>query len=189
MRKALTLVAAAAICLTALANEPTTTPESERIAVVEAGDTLRLSVPVSRVIMTIPRSGLTLVPSLAGGATSNPRYFHLEDPARGLAISGWFEPARLYSGLKKLWKRETEAWRKQGLPKPSNESFVKVGKWEAVLYDIELTGISNTHARAQWVELGTWIDVHISVTTVDPIDVARASVMDVLKSIQVASAP
>lgn len=189
MRKAMTIAATVAVCVTAVAAAPPEVADNEQLAVVEAGDTFRLSVPVSRLVMNIPRSGFTVVQDSRTGARANPRYFHLEDKARGMIISGWFEPAHLYRGVEPLWKGETEAWKKKGLPKPRNESFVKVEKWDAVLYDMKVPGGSNTHIRAEWVELGTWIDVHISVTTAEPIDVARAMAMDVLRGIQVAAAP
>jgi len=122
------------------------------------------------------------------GARANPRYFHFEDSARGIVISGWFEPDHLYRGIKQLWKSETDAWRKQQLPNPSNESFTKLAKWDAVLYDTKVPGGSNTHIRAEWVDSGTWIDVHISVTTTEAIAAARATAMDVFKGIRVVRA-
>ena len=47
---------------------------------------------------------------------------------------------------------------------------------------------SNKHIRSEWVDLETWIDVHISVTTAEPIDAARAKAMGVLKSIRITEA-
>ena len=66
---------------------------------------------------------------------------------------------------------------------------MKVDKWDAILYDMKVTAGSNTHIRSEWVELGTWIDVHISVTTAEPIGAARATAMSVLKYIRIIEVP
>ena len=162
-------------------------PVEGQIAITQADDSFRLSVPVSRLVMTIPRGDLKLVHEVGSGGSASPRYFHLED-ARGVIISGWFEPAQSYDGITKFWKGETDAWKKNHLPKPKEESIVKVDKWDAVLYDMKVPGGSNTHIRAEWVEAGTWIDVHISVTSAEPIDAARARAMSLLKSIRITEA-
>jgi hypothetical protein len=158
------------------------------LRVTEAGDSYRLSVPVSHLVMTIPRGSFRERED-ATGINESPRYFFFEDETRHAIISGWFEHVSSYSGLEDLWKQETDAWRKTGAPQPENASFAKIDGWNAVFYDVNVPGGSNTHIRAQWVALDTWIDVHISVTTTEPIDAARATALDVLKSIQVAEAP
>jgi len=90
--------------------------------------------------------------------------------------------------IKKFWKGETDSWKKNHLPDPKDTSIVKIDKWDAVLYDMKIPDGSNTHIRSEWVDLGTWIDVHISVTTAEPIDAARAKAMGVLKSIRITEA-
>ena len=137
------------------------TPVDQRLAIQETDDSFRLSVPVSRLVMIIPRGDLKVVHDSGSGPTAGPRYFHFEDAPHGIIISGWFEPADSYGGIKKFWKGETDSWKKNG---------------------------SNTHIRSEWVDLGTWIDVHISVTTAEPIDTARAKAMSVLKSIRITEA-
>ncbi len=74
------------------------------------------------------------------------------------------------------------------LPNPKDTSIVKIDKWDAILYDMKVPEGSNTHIRSEWVELGTWIDVHISVTTAESIDAARARAMSVLRSIRITEA-
>ena len=160
-------------------------PAEQRLMVVESGDVFKLSVPVSRLSMTIPRNNLTVVHDSGSGGTASPRYFHLEDTTRGIIISGWFESANQYRGFTQFWKGETESWKKAGGPKPRNESLQKSEKWEMALYDVKVPGGSNTHIRAEWVDLGTWVDVHISVTSTEAIDAARATAMNVLKGIRV----
>jgi hypothetical protein len=156
------------------------TPVDQQLAIKETDDSFRLSVPVSRLVMTIPRGDLKVVHESGSGGTAGPRYFHLEDASHGIIIiSGWFEPADSYGGIKKFWKGETDSWKKNHLPDPKDTSIVKIDKWDAG---------SNTHIRAEWVDLGTWIDVHISVTTPEPIGVARAKAMSVLKNIRITEA-
>ncbi len=164
------------------------TPVDQKLAIQETDDSFRLSVPVSRLVMTIPRGDLKVVHDSGSGPTAGPRYFHFEDAPHGIIISGWFESAQSYGGIQKFWKGETDAWKKNHLPNPKDTSIVKIDKWDAILYDIKLPEGSNTHIRSEWVDLGTWIDVHISVTTAEPIDAARAKAMGVLKSIRITEA-
>jgi len=164
------------------------TPVDQQLAIQETDDSFRLSVPVSRLVMTIPRGDLKVVHDSGSGPTAGPRYFHLEDASHGIIISGWFEPADSYGGIKKFWKGETDSWKKNHLPDPNDTSIVKIDKWDAVLYDMKIPDGSNTHIRSEWVDLGTWIDVHISVTTAELIDAARAKAMSVLKSIRITEA-
>ena len=163
-------------------------PEDQQLAIMETDNSFRLSVPVSRLIMTLPRGNLTVVHESGSGAAASSRYFHFED-AHGIIISGWFESAQSYGSIKQFWKGETDAWKKNHLPNPRDTSIVKIDNWDAILYDIKVPGGSNTHIRGEWVELGTWIDVHISVTTAEPIGAARARAMSVLRSIRITEAP
>jgi hypothetical protein len=164
---------------------PALAPSEQTLTVTESGDRYRLSVPVSRLEMTIPKGAFSIADVPGRGAAASPRYFQLEDKARGVIVSGWFEPAAGFKGIDAFWKGETEALRRGGFP-PTNTKLANVGKWEAVFYDTEIPKGTNTHIRAEWVEQGIWIDVHISVTTREPIDVARATALRVLSSIRVA---
>ena len=64
-------------------------------------------------------------------------------------------------------------------------SFAKISDWEAVLYDMALPFGSNSHIRAQWVQAGTWIDLHLSITSDLTIAENRTKLKRVLKSISV----
>lgn len=182
--------AIAATTLFVLGNTPVhgATPTEQRLVVAETADSYELSVPVSRLVMTLPRGQFSVVTLPGTDANADPRYFHFQDATRGIVISGWFEPSTLYEGMEPLWKSETDAWKKHGLPKPRDVSFSKLDKWDVVVYDNKLPGGNNTHIRSEWSELGTWIDVHISVTTTEPIDVARATAMEVLRSLRISEA-
>src|SRR5438445_12670324 len=116
-------------------------PADQQLAIVEANDSFRLSVPVSRLVMTLPRGDFTVVNESGSGAAASSRYFHFED-AHGIIISGWFESGQSYGGIKQFWKGETDAWKKNHLPSPKDTS--------AVLYDIKVPGGSNTHIRGEW---------------------------------------
>lgn len=142
--------------------------KTETIQVNEIGSDYVLSVPVSRLIMTLPKGGLSQKKSAVGGSTDNPRYFYFEDRALHLIISGWFEPEQRFAGIKKSWADETNAWRQKGLPEPRDVSFVKLGNWDGIVYDIQIPNGTNSHIRAHWLQAGTWIDIHLSITSNRP---------------------
>lgn len=139
---------------------------SQSIEIIAANDGYTLSVPVSRLTMTLPKGNWSRKQKAMGGGTSNPRYFYFEDGKEAsLILSGWFEPDRLFEGVPAHWQKDTKAWKERGLPQPVNVSFEKVGGWDTVLYDHNYGKIVNSHLRAHWVQSGTWIDVHLSTTT------------------------
>ncbi len=185
-RELIMALVASSVVITQMAGAAT--PVDQQLAITQSDDSFRLSVPVSRLVMTIPRGDFTVVHESGSGGAASSRYFHFEDAPHGIIMSGWFESAQSYGGIKQFWKGETDAWKKNHLPSPKDTSIVKIDKWDAVLYDIKVPEGSNTHIRSEWVELGTWIDVHISVTTTEPIDAARARAMNVLKSIRITEA-
>lgn len=151
----------ASACSTTGGAQPTA-----RIEIKEVNDSYRLSVPVSQLTMTMPKRNWSPKDKSIGGGTSNPRYFYFEDKKEaGLILSGWFEPARLFIGVSKLWDKDTQSWRKEGRPQPINVSFEKLAGWEAVMYDHTLGSLVSSHLRAHWVQSGTWIDIHLSTTT------------------------
>ena len=139
---------------------------AESIEIKEANDSYRLSVPVSQLAMTLPKGNWSLKDKSIGGETSNPRYFYFVDKKEAsLILSGWFEPDRLFTGVPKLWEKDTQSWKKGGLPQPINVSFEKLGGWDTVMYDHNLDNLVSSHLRAHWVQSGTWIDLHLSTTT------------------------
>jgi hypothetical protein len=161
----------------------------ETLTVLKTGGSYALSVPVSHLVMTIPCGDLATVDEPRSGASASPRYFHLADSKRGIVISGWFESARSYKGFDSFWKGETSAWVTNRLPAPKNTLILKVDNWEAAFYDLDVPGSNNTNIRSEWVQLGTWIDLHISVTTAEPLDTARATALTLLKSIRMTEVP
>jgi hypothetical protein len=91
-------------------------PPTDRIQIDETDDSYRLSVPISQLAMTLPKGNWSLKDRSKGGGTSNPRYFYFEDKEASLMLSGWFEPERLFIGVRKLWEQNTRNMKKSGLP-------------------------------------------------------------------------
>lgn len=137
----------------------------ERIQISEADGRYRFSVPASQLVMTTPRRGWSVKKNNIGGGTSSPRYFYLENKADHYILSGWFEPDRLFKGVRQLWKEESEKQQKGGMPVAVNVTYAKFGGWDTVMYDYVIGKATSSHIRGHWVQSGTWIDVHISTTT------------------------
>lgn len=140
-------------------------PLEEHIAIDAGTTSYVLTVPVSRLAMTIPKAGLVLKSNETGGAANNPRYFYFVDDAHGLIVSGWFEPAQSFTGIDKFWKSETDNWKQRGFPPAHNVSFSTTGNWQTIVYDMVLPRGTNSHIRAHWIQAGTWIDIHLSLTS------------------------
>lgn len=157
----------------------------DAIQITQKGDSYFLTVPVSRLVMSIPSSGLSQKDNSSGGSTDNPRYFYFNDSANNLIISGWFEPAQGFSGVQKFWANETNAWKKNKLPEPRDVLFKKIGNWDAIVYDMDIPGATNSHIRAHWIQSGTWIDVHLSVVSKQSSREARSKIESMLNSIVV----
>lgn len=162
-------------------------PPDQSIEISEANGSYRLSVPESRLTMTMAKSNWSpRDKSSMGGATRNPRYFYFEDGIQAsLFLSGWFEQDHLFKGVPALWEQDTKSWKKAGLPKPINVSFEKFGGWDTVMYDHVFGNALSSHVRAHWVRSGTWIDVHISTTTNNSSAENRAKLKALLSDISV----
>lgn len=178
---ALTLLIALGAATPGFADE--VSPDS-RIAVTKAKGGYELTVPLSKLVMNIP-GNLEQRTDTPGFSENGPRYFYLEDKSQGLIISGWFEPEQRFPGVKQLWESDTAAWKKNNVPDPLNVVFGTVGKWQTIAYDNDLPGTNNTHLRAHWVGSGTWIDIHLSLTSKLSSKEGRAKLEAILKTIQV----
>lgn len=141
----------------------TLTAKDAVLGVIPQEASYQLWLPSSRLYMDIPKANMTLVSKASADAPQGPRYFHFVD--RGLNVSGWFEPAQKYDGVKAFWASETAAWAKNGLPEAQDVVFKQINKWDAIVYDSPVPSGTNAHIRAHWVQAGTWIDLHISFTS------------------------
>lgn len=178
------LFAIALLACAALAAADEAKPEeSIKISKIKGG--FELTVPVSHLVLTLPETSLVQVTNSPGSESNGPRYFYFEDKAHGLIVSGWFEPENGFPGIKQFWKDETDAWKQRGLPEPLNVVFNKIGKWDAIAYDIQLPEVNNTHLRAHWLQAGTWIDLHFSLTSKQPNAEGRTKLESMLKAVQV----
>jgi len=67
--------------------------------------------------------------------------------------------------------------------------FSKVGGWDVILYDQSIfsgsSGTSSSDVRAEWVDAGTWIDVHAEVLPGEPSAERREKLSAFLKTIQI----
>jgi hypothetical protein len=105
-----------------------------------------------------------------------------EDRESALVISGWFEPEQAFSNMKQFWSEEQANLIKQGL-KLQNIQLEQIGKWDVVLYDISLPGGRSSNMRAEWIQSGTWIDIHMSLTNVNSEAENRSALRDVVQKI------
>lgn len=155
------------------------------VAITKTQAGYQVTAPASALMLTLPEPHLVQAegPAAAGG----PRYFSFRDRAQGLIISGWFEPADSFPGIHPFWTNETAAWKQNGLPGPVDAAFLKVGDWDAIAYDITLPvpNATDTHLRAERVQDGTWIDLHLSLTSSLSSAEARAKLQAILKAIAV----
>lgn len=159
-------------------------PESESIMIKQRDGVYELTVPVSRLIATIPRGDLVL-PKNSAVAAGSPQYFILKDETLHLIISGWFVAEQGFPGVREFWEDRTNQWRDNGLPSPQAVSFARISGWDAILYDLSTPFGTNSHISAHWVQAGTWIDLHLSTTSDRTTTENRAKLKSVLKTVQV----
>ena len=171
------------------AGRPAWAQFSERLSVSLVDDTYSLTVGVSRLELLVPKGDLVQLPARVGGSTDSPRYFQLGDLKHGLIISGWFESSNSYRGMDRYWEEQLAAWKDRNLPTPTNVSIERVGNWDAVFYQLLVSAGSSTHIRAHLIQAGTWIDVHVSVTTQNSAASNRLLAEALLRSLVVREKP
>ena len=189
MRQSLQHLVLALACSLASHSAPAQPQRPDALAITQTDSSYVLQVPVARLQMFLPSTGLRSDPPNVGGATSNPRYYNFSDSSRGLVISGWFEPANRFPGLAAFWEGEQAAWKRNGLPEPRSVSLKTIGIWQTIFYDLDLPGVTNRHVRAHAVQAGTWIDLHISLTGSGPQTPNREDLISVLEKIVVSEKP
>lgn len=155
----------------------------ERLEVNKVRGGYRLTVPVSRLAVILHSNHLQRQP----GGSASPRYFFFDDNSHGAIISGWFDSADNFPGIKPFWEREGGAIKDHQPPGPLNVTFDNVGKWQVVAYGLKFPGgkVTSVNMRAERVQAGTWLDLHLSMTSKLSTAKARARLVAVLKSIEV----
>ncbi|HKW00141.1 MAG TPA: hypothetical protein VJN96_09960 [Vicinamibacterales bacterium] len=132
------------------------------LVVTEKSTSYELTVPTSRLVLTIPKD--ELAPAKLAADQGSPRYFYFEAATKLVAASGWFEPEQSFKGMSAFWSGEESNLIRQGF-RPASVAQERVGSWQVVLYDIALPGGGrSSNMRAELVQAGTWIDLHLSVT-------------------------
>jgi len=159
--------------------------KADSLEITEEEGNYVLTVPVSRLVMSIPKGGLERGRSTSGGATDSPRYFYFEDKASHLIASGWFEPDSEFPGIERVWKDETAAWKRKKLPEPQDVSFERSGSWNAIVYDMATPAGGNSHLRAHRLQAGTWIEIHLSLTGDASREERRGKLREFLSVVQV----
>lgn len=140
------------------------------------------TVPQSRVLVKI--SDPSLAPDTA---SAKPNYFKLtrQDPL--LIVSGGLEPAQNYKGLKAFWEGESRSPAYAGARTPTRVEMLREGTWEVVAFDVSVPGAVQSNLRAERVEAGTWIDLHLSTVAREttPSTKLRAGLLAALRQVQV----
>jgi hypothetical protein len=139
------------------------------------------TVPESRITVKIPAIGLRPDAVAAAGK----RYFKLSRQEPQLIVSGWLEPASAYSGLEAFWASESKSPAYAGAGAPTRVQLLKAGAWEVVAFDIPAPGGTSAHLRAERVQAGTWIDLHLSSTSSRPAAALREELVAVLRAIEI----
>ena len=140
------------------------------------------TVPQSRVLVKV--SDPSFLPDAA--ASAKPNYFKLIRQEPLLIVSGWLEPAPKYKGLKAFWESESRSPAYAGPLAPTQVEMLKEGAWEVVAFDVSIKGAIHSNLRAERVEAGTWIDLHLStLARATPSTKLRADLLAVLRKVQV----
>lgn len=157
------------------------------LRITQSANSFRLTVPVSRLAMTVPNVSLVLAQERFGGAADSPRYFKFIDSTSHLILSGWFESADGFSDMQSYWASTTSSWKMHNLPMPNDVSFLQVGDWQCVAYSTTIGNVTNRHLKAELAKDGTWIDLHLSITNNDPAAANQQVLVALLRSIAVES--
>ena len=184
MNRCLTaILAAVALCVSLVSTVAAgQDAASQRLAIAEKNGAYELSVPVSRLVMTVPKG--QLVATQPAASSGNPRYFSFDDKKAALVLSGWFEPEQEFKGLDAFWAGEQRGLTQNGI-RIENIVKDKIQNWQVVLYEIRLPGGRSSNMRAEFVQAGTWIDLHLSITSNRSEAENQAALRKVLETIRV----
>src|SRR5262245_16018821 len=147
-----------------------------------SGGPFTFTVPQSRVVVKVSDPSLRLDDAASAGGN----YFKLARSEPQLILSGWLEPASSYKGLKEFWQAESRSPAYAGALAPTRVEMFWIGPWEVVAFDVPIQGGgTSVHVRAERVQAGTWIDLHLSTTSMMPPAALRAELLAALRQIEV----
>ncbi|RTL41361.1 MAG: hypothetical protein EKK49_02040 [Rhodocyclaceae bacterium] len=163
---------------------PRSADAQQSIAITEQAQAFEISVPVSSLSIRLPKAGFKReLPRNVSGATASPRYFMFSDDARGIRLSGWFESASRFEGVK-----DSPPTVLQGRTLAhQNVVKKKTGAWDTVESD-QVDGslhLNMTNIHAHVVRAGSWIELHLSMNSAQPLATQREQLAEVLRSIQI----
>lgn len=140
------------------------------------------TMPQSRVVVKVSDPSL-----LPDAAAAKPNYFKLTRREPLLIVSGWLEPAQQYKGLDAFWEGEARSPAYAGARAPTRVETLREGAWEVVAFDVSVPGALQSNLRAERVEAGTWIDLHLSTiapATIPPAKL-RVQLLAALRQVQI----
>src|SRR5262249_40973934 len=173
------LTVAAALLATCLASSALA--QGAVPAPAPSGGPFTFTMPQSRVIVKVSDT------SFRPDASNRPNYFKLTRRDPLLILSGWLEPPPRHKGLAAFWEDEKKSPARAPPLAPTRVEMLREGKWEVVAYDVPLPvgpGIQS-NLRAQRVEAGTWIDLHISTASARPSATMRAELLAALRKVDI----
>lgn len=156
----------------------------QSIAIVEQEQSVEITVPVAKLVIRIPKANFRRLPRPdVGGATASPRYFVLYDEIRNIRLSGWFEPSSAFVGVKDIppsvLNGKTIAHK--------NVAYKKIGDWDTVEFDDvdDSIKLNMANIKAHLVRAGSWVELHLSINSLQPLTEKHELLADFLRSIQV----
>jgi hypothetical protein len=158
---------------------------ADSIVINEKSQQFEFTVPQSQLVMSLPKNDFMLSANKNGRATESPRYFYLQNEAANTIFSGWFEPAERYQALSYSFKQEMAGLKKSGFGDPQGVEATELGQWKIILYYFPIPNGSSVHMRTSYLRAGTWIDLHVSITSEQQVSEAKAALLDLLSSINV----
>jgi hypothetical protein len=115
---------------------------------------IEFTVPASRIRLELGIEGLDRRLIHADVHSDHKAYFIGVRPSPNLNVSGWFEPASAYPGIRAVWARTVAGMKSEAVPDALNVTFGRMDQWEIVTYRIPMSGMMNAHLRAHLVRAG-----------------------------------
>ena len=154
----------------------------ESILVSERDQSFDITVPISKIALRLPEADFKISTSPpSAGSTASSRYFAFEDRVHGVLLSGWFESARQFPGVK---EPSAGSFGGDHLTH-KNVSFEKLGDWDVVNFDVTFRSTTTANLQAHLVRAGTWIELHLSGYPSYPLAEQHALLIQTVRSIQV----